>query len=185
MMPVTVVKVRFESNQYNYHNLISAFSSIARNEGFRGLFSGFGATAMRDAPFAGIYIVFYERCKSILSRYPLMQNNMISNSGYSFELLPKICAGLIGGFGATLCTQPFDLVKSRIQLSPKEYPNTFLAFKTILKDQGKIPHHSIDNLLKVYRVCFGECYQGCCANLFHQQSHGVFMRKWSTILLKK
>lgn len=31
----------------------------------RGLFVGYGATAMRDAPFAGIYVFFYENLKTI------------------------------------------------------------------------------------------------------------------------
>jgi hypothetical protein len=28
-----------------------------------GLFAGYGATFIRDAPFAGIYLFFYEGCK--------------------------------------------------------------------------------------------------------------------------
>lgn len=29
-----------------------------------GLFAGYGATFIRDAPFAGIYLFFYEGCKT-------------------------------------------------------------------------------------------------------------------------
>jgi hypothetical protein len=43
--------------------LTEAFSSIIKNDGLRGLFAGYGATFIRDAPFAGIYLFFYEQCK--------------------------------------------------------------------------------------------------------------------------
>lgn len=144
MMPITVVKVRFESNLYNYGNLSSAFSTIIRKEGFRGLFSGFGATAMRDAPFAGIYIVFYERCKSLLkgsssTTFSLKESSAAApKQDYSLQIATNMTAGLIGGFGATLCTQPFDLIKSRIQLDPAQYPNSFVALKKIINDQGEL-----------------------------------------------
>jgi solute carrier family 25 protein 38 len=45
--------------------LSEAFTSIVKNDGLRGLFAGFGATFIRDAPFAGIYLFFYEHCKSV------------------------------------------------------------------------------------------------------------------------
>jgi solute carrier family 25, member 38 len=53
-----------QSNFYNYKSLTDAFSSIVKNDGVRGLFAGYGATFIRDAPFAGIYLFFYEHCKS-------------------------------------------------------------------------------------------------------------------------
>jgi solute carrier family 25 protein 38 len=44
--------------------LTEAFGSIIKNDGLRGLFAGYGATFIRDAPFAGIYLFFYEQCKT-------------------------------------------------------------------------------------------------------------------------
>lgn len=62
-MPITVLKVRFESTMYNYKSLGEAATHIYRSEGIRGLFSGCGATVMRDAPYAGLYVLFYEQSK--------------------------------------------------------------------------------------------------------------------------
>lgn len=49
LMPMTVIKVRYESSYYAYKSLGGATSSIFKTEGIKGFFSGFGATAIRDA----------------------------------------------------------------------------------------------------------------------------------------
>ena len=66
LMPVSVIKVRFESNLYNYTSLAQASKDIFNNEGVRGFFSGFGTTALRDAPYAGIQVALYEGTKALI-----------------------------------------------------------------------------------------------------------------------
>lgn len=66
LMPISVIKVRFESNLYNYKSLAEASADIFKKEGGRGFFSGYGATALRDAPYAGIHLALYEGTKSLL-----------------------------------------------------------------------------------------------------------------------
>jgi solute carrier family 25 protein 38 len=64
--PITILKARYESSSYTqYHSLAGAFRSLFTSGGVRGLFQGFTATAVRDAPYAGIYVVFYEKCKEL------------------------------------------------------------------------------------------------------------------------
>lgn len=65
-MPISVIKVRFESNLYNYGSLAQASRDIFQREGFRGFFSGFGATALRDAPYAGVHLALYEGTKTLI-----------------------------------------------------------------------------------------------------------------------
>lgn len=65
-MPISVIKVRFESNLYNYTSLGQASRDIFKREGTRGFFSGFGATALRDAPYAGIHLAIYESTKALI-----------------------------------------------------------------------------------------------------------------------
>jgi solute carrier family 25 protein 38 len=124
MMPITVVKVRFESNIYNYKNVWDATTCIFKTEGIRGFFSGFGATAMRDAPFAGIYVFFYENCK------------ILSSTSISSTIASNMISGISGGLLATTVTQPFDMLKTRLQLKPKEYKNMVYGFKKIFLDEG-------------------------------------------------
>lgn len=55
-----------QSSQYNeYKSLLSAFKQLLRQNGVKGLFQGFTATAARDAPYAGMYLVFYEKGKDL------------------------------------------------------------------------------------------------------------------------
>ena len=69
LMPMTVLKIRFESNYYNYTSLYSALKDIMSKEGIKGLFIGLGVTMMRDAPYAGIYFYFYELYLKFNFRY--------------------------------------------------------------------------------------------------------------------
>jgi solute carrier family 25 protein 38 len=105
MMPFTVLKTRFESTSFKYTSITKALIEIYRQEGLRGYFKGFGVTVMRDAPFAGIYVFFYERIRTLSYQ-----------SGISPGLGVNLSSGLISGFMATLCTHPFDIVKTRIQV---------------------------------------------------------------------
>ncbi|XP_054991543.1 mitochondrial glycine transporter isoform X3 [Sorex araneus] len=66
MSPITVIKTRYESGRYGYGSIYAALRSIYRTEGHRGLFSGLTATLLRDAPFSGIYLMFYNQTKNIV-----------------------------------------------------------------------------------------------------------------------
>ncbi|KAI2528948.1 solute carrier family 25 member 38 [Homo sapiens] len=66
MSPITVIKTRYESGKYGYESIYAALRSIYHSEGHRGLFSGLTATLLRDAPFSGIYLMFYNQTKNIV-----------------------------------------------------------------------------------------------------------------------
>lgn len=106
MMPITVVKVRFESNHFNYRSIWGAIHDIARGpSGWKQLFSGYGATISRDAPYAGIYMLFYEASKDVLQL------------GWLPSPLANSAAAVNASILATTLTAPFDTVKTRIQVS--------------------------------------------------------------------
>lgn len=72
LCPITVVKARFESSHFAksaYPSLSSALVNIYRTDGVKGLFRGFTATALRDAPYAGLYLAFYEASKHRLGSW--------------------------------------------------------------------------------------------------------------------
>ncbi|KAK4674227.1 MICOS complex subunit mic13 [Podospora pseudopauciseta] len=130
LMPLTVLKVRYESTLYNYNSLPRAALDIYRHEGIRGFFSGFGATAIRDAPYAGLYILFYEQSKKHLS------NLYMDKSGNGGAATINFASAIFSGAVCSAISNPFDAVKTRIQLQPDGYRNMVHAAKRMVSEEG-------------------------------------------------
>lgn len=126
LMPITVVKTRFESSLYSYQSIRSAFVDVVEQNGLKGLWRGFVPTMIRDAPFAGLFVSTYEKSKSILQS-PSTPDLISSNP----TLIHMISATLGASF-ATLITTPFDFIKTQQQLKPKLYTNLWQSVKLIL-----------------------------------------------------
>lgn len=60
--------ILFQSGCYNYGSVAGALRSVYETEGIRALFSGLTATLLRDAPFSGIYVMFYSQAKASLPK---------------------------------------------------------------------------------------------------------------------
>jgi len=135
LMPVTVIKVRYESDFYAYKSINSAARSIFAQEGLKGFFSGFGATAVRDAPYAGLYVLFYEASKSRLNRLLSAETEKGRRSSGSSATI-NASSGVIAAGLATGVTNPFDAVKTRLQLMPQKYGNMLKATKLMLQEDG-------------------------------------------------
>ena len=140
LMPVTVIKVRYESDLYSYKSLGSASRSIYGSEGLKGFFSGFGATAVRDAPYAGLYVLFYEQCKTRLSKMSTSKSDALEKNEGRHSIANSVTinasSGVLAAGLATGITNPFDAVKTRLQLMPQKYGNTLKATRLMLKEDG-------------------------------------------------
>ncbi|KAL9604541.1 MAG: hypothetical protein Q9219_000506 [cf. Caloplaca sp. 3 TL-2023] len=148
MMPITVIKVRYESSLYKYTSLWGAGAAILKHEGVKGFFAGFGATAIRDAPHAGLYVVFYEQSKRRLGQLrdvtgatttglgeKRMQSPSSSSSSSSSVPINFVSGVLAAGL-ATAITNPFDAVKTRLQLMPGRYGNMVQATRQMVRGEG-------------------------------------------------
>jgi solute carrier family 25 protein 38 len=139
LMPMTVIKVRYESNLYAYRSIAGAGKDILKTEGLRGFFSGFGATAIRDAPYAGLYVLFYEQLKKRLSllaqKVPIPGKSDVRME-WSTSTSINFGSGVVAAGLATALTNPFDSIKTRIQLQPKQYRNIFQAGRKMIREDG-------------------------------------------------
>ncbi|XP_033845067.1 mitochondrial glycine transporter B-like isoform X2 [Periophthalmus magnuspinnatus] len=126
MLPFTVIKTRFESGCYNYGSVVGALKSMYQTEGVRALFSGLTATLLRDAPFSGIYVMFYSQTKRSLPQE-------VASSPYA--PLVNFSCGVVAGVMASLATQPADVVKTHIQVSPSHW-RTADAIHYIYSENG-------------------------------------------------
>ncbi|KAL5332230.1 mitochondrial carrier domain-containing protein [Aspergillus crustosus] len=143
MMPVTVLKVRYESDYYAYRSLYSAGRDIVRTEGIRGLFAGFGATAARDAPYAGLYVLIYEQLKRRLASVTPSLSTTTPNTSKKLQQVKPTSSSSInfvsGGLAASIATaitNPFDAVKTRLQLMPAKYGNMMRAVRLMIHEDG-------------------------------------------------
>ncbi|XP_071954548.1 mitochondrial glycine transporter-like [Antedon mediterranea] len=127
LIPITVVKTRCESKVYNYQSLVDALRKIYTTEGKKGLTSGLSATLLRDAPFSGIYLMFYTQTKKHMPIDKIER-----------QCLPTInfASGIIAGVLASTVTQPADVVKTRMQLYPERYKTILQTVRKILAEEG-------------------------------------------------
>lgn len=126
MLPVTVIKTRFESGQYNYVSVAGALRSVYETEGLRALFSGLTATLLRDAPFSGIYVMFYSQAKRALPQ---------EVCATPYAPLVNFGCGVLAGVLASLVTQPADVVKTHIQVSASPF-STSQAIRYVYTESG-------------------------------------------------
>jgi len=127
--PFSVLKARYESNMYAYKSFAGAFVSIVRS-GPSELARGFLASSLRDAPYAGLFVVFYEGIKREASYIVPPTSNAHSTVIHS---LSAASAGVI----ATMATHPFDVIKTKVQVrSEDRYQGLTKTAKTIWKQRG-------------------------------------------------
>ncbi|KAF5295167.1 hypothetical protein FQR65_LT10555 [Abscondita terminalis] len=112
LIPITVVKTRYESGVYGYNGIASALREIYRTEGFRGMTCGLIPTLFRDAPFSGLYFMFYTQSKQLIPKD-------VFNSPYSAPL--HFTCGVTAGIMASVVTQPADVLKTKMQLYPSKF----------------------------------------------------------------
>lgn len=115
LIPVTVVKTRYESGVFLYRSLGDAIRHTYRHEGVRGLTSGLAPTLMRDVPFSGLYYMFYTQLKAVAMPMLLedadkrKQMEKKSKSVISTSVVTFLC-GINAGLLASVVTQPMDVV---------------------------------------------------------------------------
>ncbi|KAF8876248.1 mitochondrial carrier [Infundibulicybe gibba] len=127
--PVTVLKARFESNMYAYESLGGAVRGLV-SAGPSVLLRGFVASSLRDAPYAGLFVVCYEGIKREASV-------MFPASSHAHAAFIHSAAGASAGAIATMATHPFDVIKTKIQVRSEDRYNGLLrTVRTIWVQSG-------------------------------------------------
>lgn len=135
-MPVTVVKVRYESSIYSYHSLLHAVRDIHLHHGIAGFFKGWGVTFLRDAPNAGLYVLFYEKSKDIMCRIMGSQSSGTDLLNASTSAVINSTSAVFSAGMATTITGPFDTIKTRVQLDPVKYDSVIKTVRCIIQEEG-------------------------------------------------
>ncbi|TCD69174.1 hypothetical protein EIP91_008470 [Steccherinum ochraceum] len=124
--PFTVLKARYESSLYAYGSLSQAIMPLLRG-GPSVYLRGALPSALRDAPYAGLFVVFYERIKNDMTRLVRPDSAALSSTVHSLS------AGSAGAV-AVLLTHPFDVVKTKMQVrNEARYTGLLQTILTIQK----------------------------------------------------
>jgi len=126
MLPIAVIKTRYESGRFQYRTVPEALGDIWRGEGVRGLFSGWSATIARDAPYSGLYFMFYSKQKELLTS---------ARGCNSLSASDNFVCGLGAGVLSCFVTQPADVVKTQVQLNPTRYRGNMDCVVSILSGE--------------------------------------------------
>ncbi|ODQ80578.1 hypothetical protein BABINDRAFT_160840 [Babjeviella inositovora NRRL Y-12698] len=124
-MPVTILKVRYESTLYNYTSINQAVRSIyyaqapgesltAMRGSLRNFFKGYWVTTARDAPNAGLYVLFYEKLKLLAPKFLAHEDSAMFSTSTSAMI--NSVAAFTSSCLSTAITAPFDTIKTRLQL---------------------------------------------------------------------
>lgn len=119
-----------------------------KNFGLKSLFKGLEITLWRDVPFSAIYWASYEYSKKNIFTDIKEDNN--KNTSALTHFIQSFIAGSISGTVAGIITHPFDVGKTRLQISMnesmngsslsnhkvKENRNMFQFLNTIRKNEG-------------------------------------------------
>ncbi|KAK2462272.1 hypothetical protein APHAL10511_005578 [Amanita phalloides] len=120
--PFSILKARYESNIYAYKSFPQALVSIIR-QGPSELLRGFVASSLRDAPYAGLFMVFYEEIKRDTS-------SIIAPLSSQPSFIVHAFAGASASVIATTMTHPFDVIKTKMQVRRE---NRYHKFSTTLR----------------------------------------------------
>jgi len=117
--PTDLMKVRLQTDGMQkgadgeflpkrYKGMVDAFTSIVREEGVAGLWTGVGPTVGRATALAAAELATYDEVKIQLK----------SKAGMQDGLLLTLTTAFASGYVSTVASSPFDVVKSRVMGQP-------------------------------------------------------------------
>jgi len=150
LQPLDLVKVRLQvqdgRGKNEYKGLRDGLVSIFRSDGFLGLYRGLAPNLMASGVSWGVYFFSYNHAKNFWRANFLHSDASALAAGAPAPRLGPLahlgCAAF-SGTCATLFTNPFSMVKTRLQLQGKEvsangrvYHGVLDAFTRIVREEG-------------------------------------------------
>ena len=115
-VPIDIVKERMQvqavlpaNSPLHYTSTTHAITTIARTEGLRGIYRGYGATLASFGPYSAFYLSIYEQLKAV-------QASLYDVSAAALPFHSFLLAGAIAGGAAAFITNPLDMAKLRLQV---------------------------------------------------------------------
>lgn len=134
VVPFELVKIRMQdrASAGKYTGIIDCVTKIVKQEGPLSLYNGLESTLWRHILWNSGYFGCIFQVKSLLPKADVK----------SQQIRNDIIAGTVGGTVGTVLNTPMDVVKSRIQNSPKiagsipKYNWAWPALGTVMREEG-------------------------------------------------
>ena len=123
--PIETMKTKLiDSNQSFFRGL----ASIYRAEGIRGIYKGWLATVAKQSSNQGLRFMAFSFYKEFILR---------GSDTKSLSPVQALLGGMASGCFSTLCNNPFDMVKTRMQgLEAKRYNGFIDCFVKVVRQEG-------------------------------------------------
>jgi solute carrier family 25 (mitochondrial 2-oxodicarboxylate transporter), member 21 len=134
VVPFELIKIRLQdrASAGKYNGMIDAVVKTVKNEGPLALYNGLESTMWRHVLWNAGYFGVIFQVRSLLPKAETKSSQMAND----------LLAGSIGGTVGTILNTPLDVVKSRIQNSPRvkgqvpKYNWAWPAVGTVMKEEG-------------------------------------------------
>ncbi|KAI1478139.1 hypothetical protein K445DRAFT_322325 [Daldinia sp. EC12] len=134
VVPFELVKIRLQdkASAGKYTGMIDVVSKTIKNEGVLAMYNGLESTMWRHILWNAGYFGCIFQVKELLPKAETKRG----------EIMNGLISGSIGGTVGTIVNTPMDVVKSRIQNSPKvagqtpKYNWAWGACATVMKEEG-------------------------------------------------
>ncbi|KAJ7980449.1 solute carrier family 25 member 44-like [Quillaja saponaria] len=112
---------------------------VIKSEGFRGLYRGFGLTAVTQSPASALWWGSYGAAQHIIWRGLGYGDDLDKKPSHLEMVTVQATAGMLAGACSSVITTPIDTVKTRLQVMDNYgvgRPSVLKTAKTLLKEDG-------------------------------------------------
>ncbi|XP_022137911.1 solute carrier family 25 member 44-like [Momordica charantia] len=124
---------------------VDVVKKVMKAEGFRGLYRGFGLTAVTQSPASALWWGVYGAAQHIIWRSLGYEDSMENKPSHLEMATVQAAAGMVAGACSSVITTPVDTVKTRLQV----IDNYGIGRPSVLKTTRALLHE--DGWLGFYR----------------------------------
>jgi len=134
LTPLEATRIRLVSERHYASGLVTGFTRLAREEGFRGLYSGFLPILCKQIPYAIGQFTVNEFCHELAFRS--MSEETRQNLSKTSKFSISLGSGIIAGFCAAILSQPADTLLSQINKGHGPEGSMAYRLKELAKQAG-------------------------------------------------